>query len=130
MKIKVKLTPKSKEILTLAEMPVVKEILNDFAENPYSLGEFELGVAARIAARQNGNFSYYDVQAEISKNARIWNAYNDNSRDLDIWITFKAFDPFTGFYEIGCYLTDIWQSTGENGAEIRGRMFIREYKEV
>lgn len=130
MKIKIKITPDSKRVLTLEEMPTVKEILSDFQENPDSLGEFELGVAARIAARQNGNFSYYDVQAEISKNARVWNAYNDHSGKLDIWITFKAFDPCYGFYVIGCYLSDIWSSTGENGEEIRERMFVREYKEA
>lgn len=131
MKIKIKITPDSKRVLALDEMPAVKEIMRCFnTDADSSIGEFELGIAARIASNSNENFTYYDVQAEISKNCRAYNAYNDNSGDLDIWITFKAFNPYSGFYEVGIYLTDIWQSDGENSAEILSHMFVRKYKWV
>ena len=46
---------------------------------------------------------------------------------LDIWLTVYAFDPFDGFYNIGVYLSDIWQLSGENADEIKSHMYIEEY---
>jgi len=122
---KVQIPHSMKRILTVAEMPQVREIQKQMKEDSY-LTDY-LRSAARVASGGNYNFSIYNESAQIAKNARIENYYSGNSGNLDIWLECLAFDIFGGAYLIGVYLSDVFSITGDNKAEIREHMFIKTY---
>lgn len=130
MKMKIKLTEDAKRYITVSEMPAVKKIIADFKEDNEikSYGQ----TAARAASGKNGNFEILKAEAEIARNARVWNQYSDESGNLDIWLTFYAYDNYYGFYEIGAYLSDIWMADGQRETYelMKSRMYIRKFKEV
>ena len=120
---KVAITKLSKEVITVAEMPTVKKmieglkdtVLNDEAKALSNL--FENGCEILKAS------------AEIAKNRRVWGYYDvgeNHSKDFDVWleVTFKSYDRF---YEVGAYLSDIWQIGGEDIETLKSRMYIQEY---
>ena len=127
---KINITKESKRIITLDEMPAVRQIINDFKEDD---GIKEYGrTAARAASGSYGNFEILKAEAEIAKNQRVWNQYTEESGTLDIWMRFYAYDNYFGFYEIGAYLSDIWMADGspETYELMKSRMYIQEFKKV
>lgn len=124
---KVKLTAKSKKIVTVAEMPAVKHIMSMMREDPELIGYAKL--AARIAANTNADWEILKADAEIAKNNRVWNAYGDATGNLDVWLTIYAFNRHNGFYSIGAYLSDLWKSTGNNANELQQYMCVCAYTE-
>lgn len=124
---KVKITQDAKQYLTVAEMPKVREIIKDMKEDD-GLNEYAQ-IAARIASGENADFEILKAEAEIARNGRNWDNFSDGSGKLDIWIEVYAYNNYYGFYNIGAYLTDIWNVTGDNHEEIRQHMYIRKYKE-
>ena len=121
---KAKITKRAKNILVLADMDAVKAVRECIKED--KLSNYTQTIA-RVASGTNDTFEILKAEAEIAKNGRIWDAYGD-TKNLDVWITVYAFNAYVGFYEIGCYLTDIWEVTGDNADQIRNRMFVLEYK--
>lgn len=129
---KVQITKDAKKWLTVAEMPTVRQLQKDFASG----GDWDtnLNETVKMLAR---NLSFdsveeiYTATAQIAKNQRIENYYNENSGDLDIWIeaTYKTYDEF---FVVGAYLSDIWLSDGtpETKELIKSRAYIQEYKRV
>jgi hypothetical protein len=126
---KVKITEDSKRVLTLADMPAARKIIKDLMEDNY-IKEYG-GSCARIASGQNESFEILKAEAELCKNCRVWNYYSDDSGNLDVLITFYAFNPYYGFYSIEACLSDIWQiGSAEANQEVKSHMYIREYKLV
>lgn len=123
---KVKFSSEQKKYITVAELPEVKKIIADMKEDTGLKDYAE--TAARIASRDNCN-EILKVEAEITKNQRVFNRYSDESGNLDIWLTVYAFNDYKGFYKIGAYLSDIWESTSDNSEELRNYMYIREFTE-
>lgn len=123
---KIKFTAEQKKYITVAELPEVKKIIAEMKEDT-GLKEYA-EIAARIASRDN-SVEILKAEAEIAKNQRVFNRYTDESGNLDIWLTVYAFNSYKGFYTIGAYLSDIWESTGDNTEELRGYMYIREFIE-
>lgn len=77
------------------------------------------------------------VTAEHAKNARLVDNktyFGEEAGISDVWFSIKALDRYIGFYEIGAYLTDIWQiaygPNYDNREEIKSRFCVREYKAV
>ena len=67
------------------------------------------------------------ASAKIAQNNRAWNALNEHSGDLDVWINATAYISCADGYEfiiIGVCLSDIWQITYENAPEIASHMYI------
>lgn len=124
---KVKLTNEQKRYITVAQLPAVRAMIAEMKDYD-ATGDAE--TVARIASGVNCTFEILRFDAEIAPNCRTWNAFGDDSEDLDIWLTVYAFNPSYGFYSVGMYLTDLWQSTGDNGDEIRSHAYIQAYKEV
>ena len=122
---KIKFAAEQKKIVTVAEMPEVNKMIADMKGMDF---KWEAEVAARIASRDNGN-EILKIEAEIAKNNRVYDRYTDNSGNLDIWLRVYAFNSWEGFYVVGAYLSDIWESTGKNDEELRGHMYIREFIE-
>lgn len=124
---KVKFTAKQKQYITVAELPIVKRIIADMKDDD-NLQEYAQ-MAARVASRSNETFEILKADATIAKNCRIYDNYGENSGTLDIWLEAYAFNSYKGFYNIGIYLTDVWNICGENREEIRSHMYIEEYTE-
>ena len=124
MKVSIPLDMKS--VLTVAEMPIAREIIKRMKDDD-SFDQYCLS-AARVASGDNDSFSILTQQAQIAKNERVQDYYSDNSGDLDIWLEFIAFSFFGGCYLIGIYLSDVYQITGTaSDRELKQYMFIREY---
>ena len=83
------------------------------------------------------NAEILQVTAEHAKNARLvdnMTFFGEDAGISDVWFTIKCLDKFVGFFEIGAYLTDIWQiaygPNYDNREEIKSRFYIREYRAV
>lgn len=120
---KVAITERAKDVITLAEMPVVKMMIA-------GLKETDLNDEAKALSHLFCcDSEVLKASAEIAKNGRIWGYYDvgeNHTKDLDVWVevTFKGFDRF---YEVGAYLSDIWQIGGEDTETLKSKMYIQEY---
>jgi len=130
---KVKFTDTMKNIVTVAEMPAVKAVMQYEKEDDYSAQDW-----AKVAANMlfdHSNTTVLKADAAIAKNQRVWNVYGEGTGDIDVWIMFTAFNGteyFGGdeFVAGGVYLSDLWNLTSSNAEEIKQHMYIRRFKEV
>lgn len=127
---KVALLKEDKKYITLADAPIVRQIIADMKEDESTAADY-----AEYAIQAAYNHGAYGVEvlkasAKIVKNSRAWNAYNDHSEKLDIWINATAYVNGNEFIMIGAYLSDIWQITCDNAPEIATNMYIRKFKEI
>lgn len=121
---KIKITEDMKRVITLSEENAVKLVQNSMKEQKNFQWEAE---RALDIASNNTIHEILKVDAEIAKNRRVWDFYNEGTERIDIWVTAYGFDYFAGFYSVGFYLSDIWQLGSENAEEIKERMYIRKY---
>ena len=129
----VRLLKEDKKYITLDQAPIVREIIADMKEDENTAADW-----AKYAIAAPYNHREYSVEvlkasAKIAKNNRAWNALNEHSGDLDVWINATAYINCADGYEfiiIGVYLSDIWQITYENAPEIASHMYIRKFKEM
>lgn len=122
---RVMMTDDSKKIITLAEAPYARQIIEELKEDT-GLQEY-----ARMAANvAGGNYNYEILKAtaEITRNRNVWDQYGEGTGMLDVLLKIYAFNRLAGFYEINVFLSDIWQITGDNTDEIRDRMWIAHYE--
>ena len=126
---KVNLTAEMKKFITVAEMPAVKKVMQYEKEDDYSAQDWAK-VAARIVFDDNAAM-IIEAKARIAKNQRVWDAFDEETRDIDVWIELTAFSAYcSSFIIAGAYLTDLWQLTKDNADEIKSHMYIRQFKEV
>lgn len=126
---KVKLTDEMKKYITVAEMPAVKKVMQYAKEDDYSAQDWAK-VAARLVFDDNAAM-IIEAKARIAKNQRVWDAFDEETRDIDVWIEFTAFSEYrSSFIIAGVCLTDLWQLTKDNADEIKSHMYIRQFKEV
>ena len=129
---KIQFTKDVQRIITVSEMPAVRKIIKDFREGDDKVEEYA-DMAACLIAGCGCSVHTIEAKAEIAKNCRVWNAYSDESEQLDIWITFTAVvnGMETMVLMVGAYLTDIWQiGDPENNETIKQHMYIRKFVEV
>lgn len=124
---KITVSAESRKYITVAEMPIVRQIIEEFKQSDETVKEYA-EMAARIASDSHV-LKVFESTATITKNRRVWDAYNEESGDLDVWVEFTALTG-AGFVMGGAYLTDLWQVTGDNAEEIRELMFIRKFTET
>lgn len=121
----------AKKYITVAEMPTVRQIIEDLKNDETSVKEYaEMAVRA---ITQNNVVTVLDASAEIAKNDRVWNRYTDDSGHLDVWITFTAMVGtigLDGFVMGGACLSDIWDLRGWDDRETVSHMYVRQFKEV
>lgn len=124
---KVKFTDAAKQIVTVAELPKVREMINDLKEDTEL--NYYIQIMAKIAAGGycGSEFEILKAEAEVSKNKDGVGYFADNN--LDVWVRAYVFDSFCGFYVLGFYLSDCWQYSGDNTEEIMQRMYIRRFAE-
>lgn len=127
---KVNLTAEMKKFITVAEMPAVKKVMQYEKENDEWTVQEWAKMAARLVFDDNGA-KVIEATARIAKNQRVWDAFDEETRDIDVWIEFTAFSEYrSSFIIAGVYLTDLWQLTKDNADEIKSHMYIRRLEEV
>ena len=127
-KVKIQLTEKSKRLITMLDVDNIKAMIQELKNEGLESAIYEYISIAMGCVKQYADWSYYDVSMEITRNCRIeYNFYTENSADFDVWIEFKAFNEFDGFYIVGVYLSDIYSITDDNKPEIRQHMYVRVY---
>lgn len=117
---KVKFSDRAKKIVTVAELPKVKEMINDLKEDT-GLKDYVI-YAARIATGTNADFEVLKAEAEVAKNSQGVGYFSES--ELDVWVRAYAYNSTYGFCELGFYLSDIWQICDISNDEIKERMFI------
>ena len=126
---KIQFTADMKRIVTVAEMPAVRKVIEYEKDDAWTAKEWAK-MAARIVFDANAAI-IIEAKARIAKNQRVWGAFDDETRDIDVWIEFTAFSEYrSSFIIAGVYLTDLWQLTADNADEIKSHMYIRQFKEV
>lgn len=126
---KVNFTAEMKKIITVAEMPAVRTVIEAEKEND----EWTVQEWAKMAAgivRPCSSVKVLEASAEIAKNCRIWDAYADGSADFDVWIRFTALVNDDSFVMGGAYMSDLWAASSDNREETISHMYIRRFKEV
>lgn len=127
---KVNLTAEMKKFITVVEMPAVKKVMQYEKENDEWTVQEWAKMAARLVFDDNGA-KVIEATARIAKNQRVWDAFDEETRDIDVWIEFTAFSEYrSSFIIAGVYLTDLWQLTKDNADEIKSHMYIRRFEEV
>ena len=127
---KVRFEKEDKKHITIAEAPLVREIINDMKEDestPVDYVQYAIQAAYNCGAY---NIEVLKSTAKIAKNARAWNVISDHSEKFDIWIDATAHVNGDEFIIIDAYLSDIWQITPDNALEIASHMYIRKFQEV
>ena len=121
---KVTISAESKRVVTMEEMKMAKEIVQAMKEDELTAAEY---ARFAVVALGDGCEKVYEATAEIAKNCRAWDTYGEGSGTLDIWIEATA-RTWNGFVEIGAYLTDIWNISGDN--DQTEHMFIQRFERV
>lgn len=126
-RIKVKVNSETMKSILAYQLEKAKEIAAYFnkSDEGYITVE-DLKMAARCIGFQDGEI--LKAEAYVARNCRVYNQMSvEDSDDLDVWIDFYAFDEWSGFFEIGVYLSDIWNIAGDNKEEIASHMYVRKY---
>ena len=127
---KVKFAEKMKKVVTVAELPAAHKVIEAEKENDEWTAQEWAKMAARLVFDDNGA-KVIEATARIAKNQRVWDAFDEETRDIDVWIEFTAFSEYrSSFIIAGVYLTDLWQLTKDNADEIKSHMYIRRFEEV
>lgn len=101
-------------------------VINGIREDEYTVKDYAK-IAARIASGKN-DVEVLQCDAEIVRNFRVCDAIAEGSKNMDVWIRFKALCGNV-FVMGGACLTDIWDCSVSNKDEIKSRMFIRKFIE-
>lgn len=125
---KIHLPEDYKKIFTIAELEACKAIEKSLKENSDDRKlnfEWEVCCAA-IAGSDSKVTDSHVIQAEATfcKNSRIYDRICVGSGNVDVWIKVMAYQSYYGFYEIGMYLTDMWEYSSETEAHIKSHMYI------
>ena len=129
---KIRMTDESKHIVAVSEMPAVRKMIEDFKEEDGLKDYVEMAVHALLESVWN--IEVLKAQAEIAKNCRIWNRFGDenlSSDQLDVWITGTV--RYTcvpdGFAEVGAYISDLWDLTGDrqHDSALIPHMYLRNF---
>lgn len=124
---KVQFTAEMKHIVTVAEMPSVRSVIESERDDEWTAKEWAK-MAARLVFDDNGA-KVIEATARIAKNFRVRDAYGEDSADFDVWVKFTAFAD-DSFVMGGAYLTDLWAVSADNREETIKRMYIRRFEEV
>ena len=124
---KVQFTADMKHIVTVAEMPAARKVIEYEKDDEWTAKEWAK-MAAEIVCPCS-SVKVLEASAEIAKNCRVWDVYADGSADFDVWIRFTAFAG-DSFVMGGAYLSDLWAASSDNREETVRHMYIRRFKEV
>lgn len=106
---KVTLPKDYRRTFTLEELDIARRIIRDMKDDEFTPKDYaEIAIDHWFSHHTtDGRDEVLTATAEISRNRIAWNAYGDDTRQTDIWISAVA-KTFGGYLELGAYLTDIW----------------------
>lgn len=124
----VKMPKDWKQRFTVWEAERARAIIQELKDDEYSVKDYA-GMAANLAAGVNG-MEVLQCSAVIALNCRSFDRFGEDTQNLDVWIEFKAFDAFQGFYWGGMYLSDIWDIPCDMNEREQHKklMWLQEYK--
>lgn len=121
---KVKFDRNYKKDLTIYEVEQAKRIIEEEKDDAMTAKDMlEYAVNERLKKGIDYCAKVITATATIRRNIRIWNAYHDDSQELDIWIEGLA-KTGDGYIEIGAYATDIWQT---GAVDYRSHIYSKYY---
>ena len=124
---KVQFTADVKRVVTVAEMPAVRKVIEYEKDDEWTAKEWAKMAAEIVCPRSS--VKVLEASAEIAKNCRVWDTYADGSADFDVWIRFTAFAG-DSFVMGGAYLSDLWAASADNREETVKHMYVRRFEEV
>lgn len=129
-KMKISITNEMKKVITIADMPAVRKVIESMKDDTCTVKEYA-EAAARIASG-NADVKVLECSAEIAGNCRVWDRFDIGTAQYDVWVKFTAIinNGFGGIIMGGAYLSDIWEATGDNDEELRAHMYIRKFTET
>ena len=124
---KVQFTSEMKKVVTVAEMPAVRAVIEYMKEDQWEAKDYAK-MAARIASGCN-TVKVLEASAKVAANCRVRDAIAEGSGKFDVWVEFTAFTD-NGFVMGGAYITDLWGYICDNREETLKHMFIRKFTET
>lgn len=124
---KIQFTNEMKHIVTVAEMPSVRSVIEFERDDEWTAKEWAKMAAELVCS--HSRVKVLEASAEIAKNFRVRDAYGEDSSDFDVWVKFTAFAD-DSFMMGGAYLTDLWAVSADNREETIKHMYIRRFEEV
>lgn len=128
--LKARITKEAKQVLTVAEMPAVQQVVKETSQNQLNDKKHTCETIETMLQHIFGeSFQIINVSCEIEKNCRVWNEYFEGSSDIDVWINFDALGFYT-FVHGGVYLSDLERIDGEDStySYIKDHMYLKDYK--
>lgn len=117
-----------KNIITLADIEAVNKMKECFKEQQNL--DWEIERALILASDGCSLVKAMKPEITVAKNCRVWDYYGKDTGTLDVWVVAYGFSSYKGFYEVGFYVSDIWQLGSENEEETKQRLYIRHFQEV
>lgn len=132
---KVKFTKQAKNYITVAEAAEARKIIESLKNDDDESATDYLRSAGNLANKMINNSPFgidrvLEADAEISRNNRAWDNYHEGSGKLDVWVQGLVKADLDTYMEIGAYLSDIWNITGNNemDVDIIEHMYIEVYR--
>ena len=128
---KVSINQDSKNVLLLRQFDAAKRVVNEMKEDESKPADYaRYAVSAILSASNDYCTEVIKAEASITRNCRVWNAFNDESEDIDVWVEGIAAGSRC-FVRFGAYLSDIWNLNRDNSEAIASaHMFKVIYKEA
>ena len=121
---KIEITARSKDQLNKDELAIAQLIVKNMKGED---GDHYADTIAYIVSG-HGGCEILKFESEIDKNPRVWNILGEYSGFIDIRIHVYAYHRVYGFYDVQCYISDLWDFDGHNKWEIRRMMDVNHYK--
>lgn len=124
---KVKLENDYKRFYTLEDIEHAKAVIaSEKDDEETAKGWAEYAINEALSDRYDCIVEILKADARTAKNCRIWNAYGDDTGNMDVWIEATA-ETHKGFIKVGAYLSDIWQT---GAVDYEDHMYVRYFKEA
>ena len=113
-------TKEDKKFITAYDVEKSRDIIRDMKEDESTPADY-LKTAVKCL---QGVYHADIIQAEAKTacNRRVYDAYSAGSGDLDIYVDglakVETYESGPAYVEIGAYLSDIWQLTGDQDADM------------
>ena len=122
---KVKLAECYRSRYTLEDLDRAKRVIaieREDSETPIGYATY----AVNEALRGTSDCLDYVISAtaETERNCRVWDAYEEGSADMDVWIDALA-KTWNGFIKVGAYLSDILKTGSES---YKDHLYVKYYK--
>ena len=86
---KIQFTNEMKRIVTVAEMPSVRSVIEFERDDEWTAKEWAKMAAELVCS--HSRVKVLEASAEIAKNFRVRDAYGEDSSDFDVWVKITAF---------------------------------------